>query len=152
MYNLIKFVLFLLYNYWKKKGEDLISYETAILSLLAIIVFNFITILGIINKNLLRSLLPWPRENVTIIQYIQIIIFYVIPGYFILTIIFKKKAIINSDYSLKNVQLGNKLLTWYCILSILGFSLISILSKWKDEISWFFLMLFCNASDENGIS
>lgn len=121
----IAFMIFGLYDYYKQgKGTSSTAYERAISVLLAVIFFNMITLLSLLN---LDNVIPVISSDPRWLQYLKIAAIYVVPGYLIISLLFKKVDIVSLKYDELVVRRGRILFFIYFGLSFISFIVIAII-------------------------
>ncbi len=123
----IKFVGYLFYRYYSKGSRDNIPYFSTICSMTLIGFMHFMQVLILLNK---VELIPIKSSDHNLVKRI-IIFFVMLPIYFLMTQLFRKKDIEplkeNYDYNWDKVFKGNVWLVTYIIRS---FALIFVLVSW----------------------
>lgn len=119
MIRLIRFVLFLFYKYYKIGPQAEIAYYSSVLSFLALIFMNTVALLGFLDVGL-HNILPYEITDEKWMQYLKVTIFIIFPGYFIISLFFKKETIKNLEYDEAKIALGKILLPIYVVASIIA--------------------------------
>lgn len=119
MIRLIRFILFLFYRYYKVGPKADNAYLSSVLSFLALIFMNAVTVLGVLNVGI-HNILPYETADEKWLQYLKVTIFISLPGYFIISFFFKKETIKNLEYDEAKIALGKILLPIYVVASILA--------------------------------
>jgi hypothetical protein len=121
----IQFVFYLLYRYYSTAGKKKeVAYLATISAFLLIIFSNVFTIFCLLNlTQLMFSFLEGPRW----LGALKAICFTFIPGYILLSQIFKEKDIRNLHYEEAAIKKGNIVLISYIIFSFLSVMIVSII-------------------------
>lgn len=119
MIRLIKFVLFLFYRYYKVGPKADNAYLSSVLSFLALVFLNMVTVLGILNIGV-HNILPYEATDEKWLQYIKVTLVISLPGYFIVSLFFKKETIKSLEYNEAKIEVGKVLLPIYVVASIIA--------------------------------
>jgi len=126
----IKFVGYLFYRYYSKGPRASIPYFSAICSMTLLGFMHLMQILILFNK---VNLIPINSDENKLTKRLIILIF-MLPIYFIMTRLFRKKDIEplkeKYDYNWDKVYSGN---VWLIIYIIISMTLIGILVFWKKN-------------------
>jgi hypothetical protein len=123
MYNAISFILFIVYKLYNRRRDKKIAYEAAILLFLSIIFFNIFTLLLICNST---KLLPFNPMESNWLLFLEVGGFYILPGYIIMSLLFRKKHIISLQYDEEKIFWGKMIIVLYYIVSFLTPLIIAI--------------------------
>ena len=118
MKRLIRFVLFVLYDYYKEiKGDEDAPYDGGILLLLIILYLNIIVIFQIFH---ILSMLPGMQSGSTVEHILLFTLCYYLPGYLIIRWLFPEKEIKGLTYSDDKVKRGRIFYLVYIIISTIA--------------------------------
>ena len=119
MKKVLNFVLYIFYNYYKDGRNKDIAFMSSKTSLLVLVFFNVITILGIFNFGM-HVIIPFNNSDSTAMLYLKSVCFFVLPGYFLISLFFKEKDIKELNYNENTVENGKWILVIYFIISFLA--------------------------------
>jgi hypothetical protein len=119
MLKLIRLVLFLLYDYYKKGKDSEIAYLSAKLTFIGLIFVNVLTIIGFIGFGI-TSIVPYSYNDPRWMQYLKLALYQFIPLYLIISFIINKDSVIKLKYNEGTVEKGKVLLIIYIALSIIA--------------------------------
>ncbi len=119
MIRLIRFTLFILYNYYKEgKGTKHTPYLSAVLSFILLLFMNTITALDVLGIGA-GNIIPWNPNDPTWLQYLEALVLFWLPGYLIMSFLFKKVDIVVLKYDENTIRRGNITLFVYFVLSFI---------------------------------
>jgi hypothetical protein len=125
MRTTLSFILFLLYDYYKKgKYSKRTAYEEAVFVFVAILGLNLIFLIGLFGMD---DIIPMNSSDAKWLQYFKIAVFYFAPAYLIVTQVFKKEYIINLTFDESKMHKGNIALIWYCISSFVALIVVAVI-------------------------
>jgi hypothetical protein len=124
MYKAISLVLFLMYKLYEQSKRDRQgAYELSIFLFLFVVFLNICSLLVIFNS---MDLIPWNSFEPNSSRFFKIGVYYLIPGYLAMALIFRKKHIINLQYDDEKVFWGKMIVGLYAILSFVTLIIIAI--------------------------
>ncbi len=124
MRKAIEFILYLFYKYYERsRNTDRIAYEAAILAFLFLIFLNLITLLRIFNAT---DLLPGSTSDPRWLQYLEAGVLYFLPGYLIVSRLFRKNKIINLVFDESKIRRGNVALFLYVVFSFFTMIILAV--------------------------
>lgn len=123
MKRVIKFILFLFYRYYDQGSTKEIAYEKSIFSMMLLLFINIFTLLIILNKT---DIMPYNASDPRWLQYLKTISIFVLPGFILISIIFRKKEIINLKYDEDKIDKGNTILIMYIALSFIAITIAAL--------------------------
>lgn len=122
MRKLIRFVLWVLYRlqYRDGKNSPAFAYFFAVQYFLLPVFFDLLILLRILNIGA-RYAWPWWRESdPKVIQYLEVGAFYFLPGYLVVSSLFKREEIMNLKHSDDALQRGRKGVLIWLFVSFIG--------------------------------
>jgi len=119
MRKILRFILFIFYNYYIDGKKKEIAFLSSKISLLLLLFLNVITILGIFNFGM-HVIIPFNNSDSTAMLYLKSVCFFVLPGYFLISLFFKEKDIKELNYNENTVENGKWILVIYFIISFLA--------------------------------
>ena len=112
----MKYILYLFYKYYNKGSHKNIAYESAILALITVILFNIFLLLMLFD---FMHLLNFLGQKNKYLQYIVFIVTFYIPGYLLFSNLISKRNIQNIELSLKYKKFHSWLLFMYLIVTFI---------------------------------
>jgi hypothetical protein len=121
----IQFVFYLLYRYYSTAGKKKeVAYLATVGVFLLVIFSNVLTLLRLFNLNgLIFYLVHGPRW----LGILKAISFIFIPGYILLSQIFREKDLRNLHYEEAAIRKGNIILFFYILFSFLSVIIVGVI-------------------------
>jgi di/tricarboxylate transporter len=115
MQKIIEFILYLLYNYYNDDNWGDVAYQVSIIAFLGLLLLNIFSVLVLFD---LMQYFPISPTEPKLIQYIKMSVIILLPGYILLSKIFKKNRIRKLTYSETKIHYGNIFLIIYFLCSV----------------------------------
>jgi hypothetical protein len=130
MIKLVKFILYLLYNYYKDGASTrTMPYLYAVMVIISIVFMNILTFMSFFGQDLIQVFALSVVPDSKWIQYIYAFLFVLLPGYFLISIFIKKNDVIHQEYDYKTVSKGNVGLIIYIVITFVLFFLSATLNR-----------------------